>query len=609
MLETVRDRKEPTTTTHTAPLRPDLSQAAETFESLFGNTYLDDLDRSVNASMARLTMGMSPAAMAMQYFDWLAHLAISPGKQMQLVEKAARKWMRLASYTAASAFDPEAPFAIQPLPQDHRFDHPGWRNFPFNLIAQSFLFHQQWWHNATTDIRGMSKRNEGAVCFGARQFLDMASPSNIPVLNPEIIEATYREAGANLWRGVKYYVDDIQRERRGEAPEGADAFRVGEHVAVTPGKVIYRNHLMELIQYEPTTDTVCAEPVLMQSAWMMKYYIMDLSPRNSLVKYLVDRGHTVFMISWRNPGAEDRDLSMDDYRKLGTMAAIDVISQLLPGRKIHTVGYCLGGILLVITAAAMARYGDERLGSMTLFTTLTDFTDVGEMGIFMHPSQITFLEDLMWQQGYLDHRQASGSFQMLKSRDLIWSKMVREYYLGERAPMFDLMAWNADGTRMPARQHSELLRHLYLENQLFRGRYLVEGRPIQISDIHVPIFCVAAERDHVAPWRSVFQLHLQSDASELTFVLTKGGHNVGIVNEPGHPRRAYRIRTIPEGERAPDADTWLNETPPSEGSWWPAWAEWLQAHSGERLPPPQIGARDKGYPPLQGAPGTYVLQT
>ena len=297
---------------------------------------------------------------------------------------------------------------------------------------------------------GVSKHSEEATSFIARQVLDMFSPSNIPFLNPEIIQTTLKEKGANLVRGAGNFVDDVQRAIRGEKPAGTEAFQVGMSVAITPGKVVYRNRLIELIQYAPTTDTVRREPVLMQSAWMMKHYIMGLSPHNSMVKYLVDRGHTVFMISWLNPGPEDRDLGMDDYRNLGTMAAIDAISEMLPGR-IHAVGYCLGGILLTITAATMARNGDDRLASITLFTTMTDFTEVGEIGVFMDPSEATYLEDMMWEKGYLDPKQASGGFQLLKSKDLIWSKMVREYFLGQREPMLDLMAWNADGTRMPYR--------------------------------------------------------------------------------------------------------------------------------------------------------------
>ena len=577
-------------------------------EAVIGTEAADGLDRLYNAALGRLTLGMSPPAMAKTYMDWLMHLAASPGKQLQLTEKAVRKSFRFVEYAARCATDPEAPRCIEPLPQDRRFAHEGWQRFPFNLMHQGFLLSQQWWHNATTGVRGLSDHSEEAVEFGARQWLDMVAPSNFPWLNPEILQTTAEQAGANLVRGYANFVEDWKRAIHREKPVGTEAFQVGRDVGITPGKVVFRNRLMELIQYTPTTPTVQREPVLMLSAWMMKYYIMDLSPHDSLVKYLVDRGHTVFMISWMNPGPEDRDLCMEDYRIQGVMAALDAVCSIVPNEKVHAVGYCLGGILLTITAAAMARDGDDRLASITLFTTMTDFTEVGEMAVFMSPSQLAYLEDMMWRQGYLDGHQASGGFQLLRSKDLIWSKMVREYFLGERQPMFDLMAWNADTTRMPYRQHAELMTKLYRDNQLFQGRYEVEGRPIALSDIKVPIFSVATTRDHVAPWRSVYKLHLQSDAPELTFVLTSGGHNVGIVNEPGTPRRSYQIATYHEGEPIRDPETWQAETPRQDGSWWPAWRQWLVERSAGEVPARAAGAPERGYESLCDAPGTYVLQ-
>ena len=577
--------------------------------AFLGSPTAEHLDRAAHASLARFTSGISPVEMALDYLDWLFNLSISPGKQMQLSEKARRKAALFAWYAIESMTNPNTPPCIEPLPGDRRFSHLAWQVWPYSFIYQGFLLTQQWWYNATTDVPGVSKHSETVVEFLTRQILDVYSPSNLPALNPEFLQTTFEEGGANLLRGWMNFLDDQRRLLTNEKPAGADAFQVGRDVAITPGKVVYRNRLMELIQYSPTTDKVMAEPVLMQSAWMMKYYIMDLSPRNSMVKYLVDRGHTVFMISWKNPGPEDRDLGMDDYRRLGTMAALDVISQIIPKRRIHAVGYCLGGILLTIAAATMARDKDHRLATVTLFTTLTDFTEVGDIFVFMGPSQVTFTEDMMWNRGYLDHKQAAGSFQLLRSKELIWSKMVREYFLGQRDPMFDLMAWNADGTRMPYRMHSELLRKLYLNNDLTQGHYLVGGRPIVLSDIHTPIFAVSASQDHVAPWRSVYKLHLQSDANELTFVLTSGGHNVGIINEPGRPHRSYQIRTSKEGDNYLDPDTWVAKAPSHEGSWWPAWAEWLRDHSsGEAVESPPMGAPENGLEPLDDAPGTYVLE-
>ena len=593
---------------------PKNSRRALTTQEVIGRSLInpqiaETLDRKSRSNLARFTLGISPVAVATDYFDWLGHLAIVPGKQARLAEKAVRKAVRLGLYAAQATIAPNTPPCIESLPQDRRFAHAGWQRWPYNIIHQAFLLDQQWWHNATTGVRGVSKHNERAVTFITRQFLDMFSPSNMPFLNPEVMQKTFEQGGANFLRGFQYLIDDAKRNVKGEKPAGAEAFQVGRDVAITPGKVVYRNHIMELIQYSPTTETVHREPVLMLSAWMMKYYILDLSPHNSMVKYLVDKGHTVFMISWFNPGPADRDLSMDDYRSLGIMAALEAISVIVPGKKVHAVGYCLGGILLTITAAAMARDGKDHLASLTLFTTMTDFTEVGEISVFMDASEVSYISDMMWEKGYLDSKQASGGFQLLKSKDLIWSKMVREYFLGERQPMFDLMAWNADGTRMPYRQHSELIRRLYRDNELAQGHYRIDGQPIVLSDIHVPIFSVAAQRDHVAPWRSVYKLHLQSDAAELTFVLTSGGHNVGVISEPGHPRRSYQITTRREGERYVSPDTWQAQTPKQEGSWWPAWQAWLSDHSGGRVPPPAMGSPEKGYQPLNNAPGSYVFQS
>jgi polyhydroxyalkanoate synthase len=437
--------------------------------------------------------------------------------------------------------------------------------------------------------------------------LDVFSPSNFPATNPEVIEATAKSGGGNLLHGLENLTEDTERELTHQEPVGTENFQVGKDVAITPGKVVYRNELVELIQYSPTTETVQAEPILFIPAWIMKYYILDLSPQNSLVKYLVDRGHTVFMVSWRNPSSDDAHLGMDDYRRLGVMRPIEAVTQIVGGQRIHAVGYCLGGTMLTIAAAAMARDGDDRLASVSLFATQTDFSEVGEISLFIDESQVTFLEDLMWEQGYLDAKRMSAAFQLLRSADLIWSRMVRDYLLGERRPMIDLMAWNQDATRMPYRMHSEYLRDLFINNELFEGKYQVEGSPIAISNIQVPLFVVSTEKDHVAPWHSVYKIHLQADAP-LTFVLTNGGHNAGIISEPGHPRRHFRTATTHDGARYVDPETWVARTPVKEGSWWPEWEAWLSTKSSsEKVEGRTIAPERKTLPPLCEAPGTFVL--
>ena len=563
------------------------------------------LDRTFKAGLARLTAGITPAGLASTYFEWLAHLMLSPGKQLELLEKLVRKQVRLLRYSSQAPFNADPACCIEPLPQDQRFTDDAWKQWPYNLIHQAFLLNQQWWHNATTDIDGLSPGREQIVSFVTRQLLDRYSPSINPWLNPEIAQATLASGGMNLIQGWQNFVEDWERAISGKPPVGTEAFQVGRNLAVTPGQVVYRNHLIELIQYSPSTTQVYAEPILIVPAWIMKYYILDLSPENSLVKYLVDQGHTVFMISWRNPDSEDRNLGMEDYRRLGPMAALDAISAIVPERKVHAVGYCLGGTLLSIAAAAMARDGDQRLASLTTFATQVDFTEAGELTLFIGESEVSYLENMMWEQGYLDGYQMAGAFQLLRSNDLIWSRLVHDYMLGQRQPMNDLMAWNADLTRMPYRMHSEYLRRLFLNNDLANGRYRIDGRPVVINDIRAPIFAVGTVKDHVAPWKSVYKIHLLADADEVTFVLTSGGHNAGIVSEPGHPRRRFQMRTHREGETYIDPDTWQQTTPTQQGSWWPAWQAWLSARSSGKTAPPTLGNKD--YPPLGAAPGSYVL--
>jgi len=566
------------------------------------------IDRATNAATARFTAGLSPTMVIGAWLDWLVHLSSSPGKRFALSEKATRKLTRLAHYLGQRVIAPDgvAP-CIQPLPQDRRFENPAWQQMPYAAAYQSFLLTQQWWHNAVTGVRGVTRQHESTLAFATRQFLDMFSPSNFLLTNPEVLERTRSEGGMNLWRGFQNFLDDWERAAGGHQPVDTQRFTVGRDVAVTPGKVIYRNRLIELIQYAPTTTTVRPEPVLIVPAWIMKYYILDLSPHNSMVRYLTEHGYTVFMISWKNPGPDDRDLTMEDYRKLGVMAALDGVSTVVPGVPVHGVGYCIGGTMLSLAASAMARDADQRLKSITLFAAQTDFKEAGEMMLFINESQLAFLDDLMWEQGFLDSRQMSGAFQILRSNDLVWSRLIHDYLMGERQPLSDLMAWNLDATRIPYRMHSEYLRSLFLENDFAEGRYRVDGRAITLSDIRAPIFAVGTEWDHVSPWRSVYKIHLLAD-SDVTFLLTSGGHNAGIVSEPGHPGRRYRVAFKGASANYADPDVWLAQNEPRAGSWWPEWVAWLDAQSGAPVAPPEIGKPASAYAPLGDAPGTYVLQ-
>ncbi len=591
-----------------APTKATCADAPEDRDSYAATAMGDIIDRSMHAAVARLTAGLSPAALTHAYLHWATHLADGPGKRLQLVDKATRKMVRFANYAIRYAMTGgQTECCIEALPQDKRFAAEEWQRWPYNFLYQGFLLQQQWWHNATTGVRGLSRQHENIVEFASRQMLDMVSPSNFLLTNPEVLGHTLRNGGSNLLHGWENFSHDWERAVSGKKPAGSEKFVVGRDVAVTPGEVIYRNNLIELIQYSPATEKVRPEPVLIVPAWIMKYYILDLSPHNSLVKYLTERGFMVFMISWKNPGPDDRDLGLDDYLNLGVMAALDAINAIVPKQKVHGVGYCLGGTLLAIAAATMARDGDDRLKSKTMLAAQTDFSEAGELMLFIDEGQLAFLEDMMWEQGFLDSRQMAGAFQMLRSNDLVWSRLIHEYLMGERKPMNSLMAWNADATRLPYRMHSEYLRQLFLNNDLAEGRFLVDGRPVALSDVRVPVFAVGTLRDHVAPWRSTYKVNLQMD-TDVTYLLTEGGHNAGIVSEPGRDGHSFQVMTKSANDRYLAPDAFVELAPRKEGSWWPEWISWLVERSGEPVPPPSMGAADAGYVPLGQAPGTYVLQ-
>ena len=565
-------------------------------------------DRALHALAARLTSGISPVALSLAFIDWASHLAAAPQRRMEIAQEGMRDAAGFLE-TAAHYFSPgQGPWSlIKPKPQDRRFAAPEWETPPFNLLAQAFLLREQWWHNATTGVRGVSPANEAVVEFTLRQVLDMLAPSNFAATNPEVLQKAFQTGGENFVFGWQNWCSDLMRTLSAGKPAEDEKFVVGKTVATSRGKVVYRNELIELIQYYPTTGQVRPEPILIVPAWIMKYYILDLSPNNSLVKFLTGEGYTVFMISWRNPGAGDREIAFDDYRKLGVKAAVEIIGDIVPGRQIHALGYCLGGTLLSIAVATMGRDGDDRLKSVTLLAAQTDFTEAGELTLFINESQVAFLEDMMWEQGVLDTTQMAGAFQLLRSNDLIWSRVSRDYLMGERASPSDLMAWNADATRLPYRMHSEYLRKLFLDNDLAEGRYLVEGKPIALSDIHPPMFVVGTVRDHVAPWKSVYKIHYQVDA-DVTFLLTSGGHNAGVVAPPGDEGHFYQVKTKPEDAPYVGPDEWLKTAPRTEGSWWPEWTRWLTARSGEPCEPPRMGVGPGDGHSLPDAPGDYVRQ-
>ena len=556
-----------------------------------------NLQQALRAQMATVTGGLAPDVYVNAWWDWLLNLAKEPPQQLKLAEDAMAKTAETLAFAAQAAASHEP---LSPAAGDARFEGTAWSQWPFNVYAHAYRNYADWWQNALATVPGVAPENKRTLEFMARNALEAVSPDHYLATNPELLDATRAEAGKNLVRGFGNWLEDIQGTLGGKARPGSEKFVIGRDIAATPGKVVLRNDLIELIQYSPATETVLAEPVLIIPAWIMKYYILDLSAKNSLVSYLVSQGHTVFMVSWKNPTESDRNLGMDDYLRLGIRAAFDAVSRIVPDQKIHTAGYCIGGTLLSIAEAMFAAEGDHRTATMSLLAAQQDFSEPGELSLFVSPSQIDMLEAVMHRTGVLKSEQMGAAFSLLRARDLLWTPAVNSYVRGKRESPNDLMAWNADGTRMPARMHSEYLRRLFLNNELAEGHFAAGGKPVSLTDIRVPFFVVGTETDHIAPWHSVYKIHLLNPG-EVTFVLTSGGHNAGIVSEPGHAHRSFRLGSHAAGDRYVDPDEWAAAAERRDGSWWPVWTDWLSRRSGPVQAPPTLGDGPD-------APGSYVLE-
>lgn len=565
---------------------------------------LKKMDREFRTAFAQISKGMSPVELVLATLDWIFHLAISPGKRLQLAQSFIVKVRNLGIYSVSSLFKKGAEGPASKI--ERRMSGESWQKWPFKVFAQSHQVTKDWWLEASMGVEGVRSENEILVHAVIEHILDMLSPANLPLTNPDVLKTTVKQRGKNLARGLKYFVKDQIRDAAKNGLAENDVYKVGENLAITPGKVVFQNELIELIQYTPVTEEVGAEPVLICPAWIMKYYILDLSQKNSMVKFLVEQGKTVFIISWKNPDADDKNLGFGDYVQLGAMEAIDAVSAICPKQKINTVGYCIGGTLLSVAAAAMARDGDDRLKSITLLAAQADFSEAGEITRFISPSQLSFLEKLMWKRGYLGSENMGGAFSALKASDLIYAGMVDRYFLGNEASLSDLMSWNADGTRMPYRMHTEYLTEMYLNNSFAQNKFKVGGNAVSMADIDVPMFVVGTETDHVAPWLSVFKLHGLTRC-QLTFLLTSGGHNAGIVSGREHPRRRYRVHTRNPGDNYTAPEEWFDEMEVNQGSWWPEWDKWLDTQTTKKIAPPPIGGAKKAKKALRDAPGEYVF--
>ena len=540
------------------------------------------------------------------YADWLIHLYTSPAKLLDVSRKFHCSFSEFLNYSI-NVYHNQKYLPCFPVdPSDHRFQDKLWSlQYPFNLYSQLFLSIENLFNDLSSNVPGVLHHHEHLVNFSGRQLLDMLAPSNFPMTNPEVIKASVEQSGMNFVNGYLNLMEDVVHNIRHQPPVGTECYQLGVNLAITPGKVIYRNQLMELIQYTSTTTKVYPQPILIISAWIMKYYILDLSPTNSMVKYLVDKGHTVFIISWKNPDAQDHNLTLEDYINLGIMDALKVVNDIIPNQKVHSVGYCIGGTLLMIAMALMSSEAKNKIESITLLAAQVDFKDAGELRLFIDKDQLEALDASMQEQGYLSGEQMARCFDMLHAKDLIWSRYIKSYLLGKRYPLSDMMAWNADTTRMPYKMHSEYLHKLYLKNELAQGKFKIRGHALLLKDINTPIIAISTLKDHVAPWESVYKIHDLTN-SKVTFILTGGGHNSGIISEPGIHNRSYQIleHELTDAPLTPEA--WQEQAHHVDGSWWLAWEKWLTDFAINKITPPKLGSNQ--YQILYDAPGCYVLQ-
>ncbi|MDD9911975.1 MAG: class I poly(R)-hydroxyalkanoic acid synthase [Alphaproteobacteria bacterium] len=549
----------------------------------------------------------------MEGFQQLTHNMLqNPQQLMQMQFDLYQATLNLWAHMAERAMAGENNENIEPLyaPQkgDGRFKSDEWQeNLVFDFIKQSYLLTSQWLLDAVQKTDNLDEETRTKVSFYTRQYLDALSPTNFPLTNPEVLKATVESNGENLINGLQNLLTDIQRGKI--SMTDYEAFEIGKNIATTEGEVVFRNHMFELIQYTPKTKKVYEKPLLITPPWINKYYILDLQPKNSLIKYAVEEcGVQTFLISWKNPDETYKDISFEDYMQDALLEAVTQVLEITGQKDLNAVGYCIGGTLLAATLAVMKKKKDTRINSATFFTTLTDFSEAGELKIFTDEAQISHLEEKMNQRGYLDGKEMAATFSMLRANDLIWGFVVNNYLLGKQPFPFDLLYWNDDPTRMPAAMHSWYLRNLYLENNLVKKNHLtLMGETVDISLIDVPLYMVGAISDHITPWQSTYGPLVDMASKDKTYVLSKAGHIAGVVNPPtpeGKPiKRAYWTGNIDNK----NPDVWLKQQEQQSDSWWPHWNAWLSTKSGKKIDSPKKLGSSKNKP-LCAAPGTYVKE-
>jgi poly[(R)-3-hydroxyalkanoate] polymerase subunit PhaC len=564
----------------------------------------EKLVREFLAQQQTGSLGMAdPLNIGGAFLEMTQRLMSDPGRLVQAQLSLWQDYLRLWQSTAERFLGGETKPVAEPQPGDRRFKDAAWEeNTLFDYIKQSYLLTARWMQSTVRQVEGLDEKTARKVDFYTRQFVDAMAPSNFVLTNPEVLRATIDTQGENLVNGLKHVLADLERGkgRLMIKMTDFDAFKVGGNIAVTPGKVVFQNDLMQLIQYEPTTETVHRRPLLIIPPWINKYYILDLRPDNSFIKWAVAQGHTVFVISWVNPDEKLAQKKFEDYMLEGPLGALDAIEQATGEREVNVIGYCLGGTLLAATLAYMAVKKDDRFASATYFVTMTDFAEAGELSVFIDEEQLTALEDRMREHGFLEGSDMATTFNMLRANDLIWSFVVNNYLLGKEPFPFDLLYWNSDSTRMPAAMHAYYLRNMYQENKLVvPGALTLAGVPIDLHKVAVPAFFLSTKEDHIAPWKSTYAA-TQIFRGPMKFVLAASGHIAGVVNPPGRAKYGHW-----ENDALPkNPEDWLSGATMIQESWWPTWGKWVEHYSGGEVAARRPG--DGKLKPIEDAPGSYV---
>ncbi len=544
------------------------------------------------------TQGVSRA-----FLDMMTKMMADPFKLAEAQGKLLQENMRLWQATARRMLGQTAEPVAEPAPGDRRFKHQAWtEELVFDYLKQSYLLTSRWIGSVVGEVEGLDPQDKEKVDFYSRQFLSAMAPSNFVITNPAVLRQTAESGGENLLKGLENLLEDLERGKGRLKISMTDesAFEVGKNVATTPGKVIYQNELMQLIQYEPSTEEVHRRPLLFVPPWINKFYVLDLQPKNSLIKWAVDRGHTLFVVSWVNPRKELARKDFEDYMREGPLAALDAIERATGEREVNVLGFCIGGILMVATLAYLAAKGDTRVKSATFLATMVDLKDIGEVSVFIDEEQLRSLEEHVAEKGYLEGHHMAQMFNMMRENDLIWSFVVNNYLLGRDPMPFDLLYWNADSTRLPATMLVTYLRKIYQDNGLMKpGHLVLDGVPIDIRKIETPSYFVATKEDHIAPWVSSYPA-TQNFAGPVRFVLGASGHIAGVIN----PARANKYCYWTNAKTPATPDEWFVSAERHEGSWWPDWGKWLARKAGPNVPPRQPG--DGALAPIEDAPGSYV---